>query len=225
MGVVEELIKVDIDVTSDKIKFSLLPLGTGNDLSQVLGWGRRIPGHDIVGAHLETLNKLVKERLEGKTAVLDIWEVVIKAHESGWIQQAGSDEKKPEIHHRMSNYSSIGLQGAIGAGFEKNRHSSRLFNILEYTKQALRNVVTGIPRVTNSVGEIEGNVSPDERQKWSLVDPEQLKSPFAPVEMVIQNIPGIWGRHVDLWGCTEMTPTIFKNEKGPTGIQLSLQSN
>ncbi|KAJ3044115.1 hypothetical protein HDV00_003219 [Rhizophlyctis rosea] len=218
MGVVEGMISTGIDVNDPRILFSVVPFGTGNDLSQVLGWGRFVSGKDVAGHHLDGLNSMVTDRLEGHPARLDVWEVVIETHENGWIREAGKDTKIDSLKRKMSNYSSIGIQGRVGAGFEANRRGSRVLNAMEYTRQSLDIVVHGVTRVNRSIKSIDVQQENGEREVFEMNRRRDLRVRKAPVELVIQNIPGMWGRQVDLWGTAKMSPSILKKETGPTDI-------
>ncbi|KAJ3278368.1 hypothetical protein HK104_002397 [Borealophlyctis nickersoniae] len=214
MGVVEGLISAGINVNDPRLLFSVVPFGTGNDLSQVLGWGRFVAGKDVAGHHLEGLNDIVIDRLEGHEARLDVWEVEIETNDGGWIREAGKETKIQQLRRKMSNYSSIGIQGMVGAGFEANRRGSRVLNAMEYARQSMSLIAHGAPRVSQSVESIE-----HEGVNFEICHRRNLKVRKAPVELVIQNIPGMWGRHVDLWGEAKMSPSILKKEEGPTDIK------
>ncbi|TPX71926.1 diacylglycerol kinase (ATP) [Spizellomyces sp. 'palustris'] len=213
MGVLEGMLDMGIDVNDPRILFSVIPFGTGNDLSQVLGWGRYVPGTDVAGTHLEGLNQLVMARLQGYITLLDIWEVELETEEGGWVEEAGSRDRNSYIKRKMSNYSSLGLQGRVGVGFEKHRRGSRLLNAWEYTKQSLSVLVHGAPHVTNAVRALEA-----EGMMFELDGDKKLRVSHEPIELIIQNIPGMWGRHVDLWGVTEMSRSIVKDQRGPTDM-------
>ncbi|KAJ3162388.1 hypothetical protein HDU86_004868 [Geranomyces michiganensis] len=213
MGVVEGMIEMGIDVADDpRILFSVIPFGTGNDLSQVLGWGRYVSGTDVAGHHLEGLNKIVMDRLNGHKTLLDIWGVELETQEGGWIREAGK-EKVSSLRRKMSNYSSLGLQGSVGVGFEENRRGSRVLNAMEYSRQSIGVLVHGAPPVTNAVKGLEAG-----GEYFDLAGKKSLRVTHQPIEMVIANIPGMWGRHVDLWGVADMSRSIVREQKGPTDI-------
>ncbi|KAJ3011833.1 hypothetical protein HKX48_006630 [Thoreauomyces humboldtii] len=213
MGVVEGMIEMGIDVSDDpRVLFSVIPFGTGNDLSQVLGWGRYVSGTDVAGHHLEGLNDLVMARLNGHKTLLDIWGVEIETEEGGWVREAGKD-KVTTLRRKMSNYSSVGLQGRVGVGFEENRRGSRVLNALEYSRQSLSVLFHGAKPVTNAVRALEA-----EGTVFDLSGNKALRVTHQPIEMIIQNIPGMWGRHVDLWGVSDMSRSIVREQKGPTDL-------
>ncbi|KAJ3049640.1 hypothetical protein HK097_009390, partial [Rhizophlyctis rosea] len=219
MGVVEGMISTGIDVNDDRIFFSVVPFGTGNDLSQVLGWGRFVSGKDVAGHHLDGLNSMVVDRLEGHPARLDVWEVHIDTYEEGWIREAGKDKKHSNLKRKMSNYASIGIQGRVGAGFEENRRGSRVLNAMEYTRQSLDMLVHGVTRVNRSIKSIVVEDENGHTEEFPLNKRKEMRVRKAPVELVIQNIPGMWGRQVDLWGTAKMSPTILRKESGPTDLK------
>jgi hypothetical protein len=68
--------------------FLSFTVGTGNDLSQVAGWGRTISHQDVGGQRLEKLNKLVADRLNGVAARIDVWEIKIEVEPGGFIKKA-----------------------------------------------------------------------------------------------------------------------------------------
>jgi len=100
---------------------------------KVMGWGRTIPHNDVAGQHLDRLNGLINDRLAGRKAHLDIWQLTIETFEGGYIERATKKDEKGnsnairenKLVRKMSNYASLGLQGRVGAGFERNRHTSR----------------------------------------------------------------------------------------------------
>jgi len=213
MGVVEGMVSTGIDVKDPRVRFCVVPFGTGNDLSQVLGWGRFVSGKDVAGHHLEGLNEMVEERLEGVPVQLDIWEVELSTNPGGWIREAGKDTKIDFLKRKMSNYSSIGIQGRVGAGFEANRRGTRFLNALEYARQSFSLLTHGAPRVNESIESLE-----HDGIVYEISHRRNLTVAKAPVELIIQNIPGMWGRQVDLWGSANISPSIIKDATGPTDI-------
>lgn len=107
-----------------------IPFGTGNDFSQVLGWGRTIPEKNILGQKLQNLEELISDRLEkSEAARLDIWQIKMISYPSGFVRQAGPKERQDghdvaevkeannedtTLIRKMSNYMSIGVQGFVG---------------------------------------------------------------------------------------------------------------
>lgn len=192
-----------------------IPFGTGNDFSQVLGWGRTIPKKDIVGYKLHALEDLIADRLEkSEAARLDIWQVTMTSYPSGYVREAGPkerrdghdvaevkacDQERTEMVRKMSNYMSIGVQGYVGNGFEAHRAGNRLANMFVYAQESSKWVFwRRFPDVNQFIQSInQGNQVlldcplPDEKKdkKKSSHVPEMMN---CPIDFVVQNIPHIW---------------------------------
>ncbi|KAI8909290.1 ATP-NAD kinase-like domain-containing protein [Powellomyces hirtus] len=237
MWVLEELMGIKADLHDPRLTFCAIPFGTGNDLSQVMGWGRSIVG-DPAGDHMHRLDKIIRERISGEKARLDIWEIEVETNEGGWVQKAAkpdspSARKETHLKRKMSNYSSLGVQGFVGVGFEPHRHRSRFANVFEYALQSARIVLRGIPRLNTYAQSLEwkGRQIVTNERLAHLTRPESDRDATAikagkprshrqrqAVEVVVQNIPGLWGRHVDMWGEAQMSPSVVSSPEGPTDI-------
>ncbi|KAG1168995.1 hypothetical protein G6F70_008768 [Rhizopus microsporus] len=236
MSVFELLVSNHVNL--DSLFFSCIPFGTGNDFSQVLGWGRTTPHVDILGKRLLHLEQLITERLQSSEAArLDIWEIEMSAYSDGYVRLAGpkrkdghdvleisqqNNDQVPYLTRKMSNYMSIGVQGYVGSGFERHRAGNRLVNMLVYTIESAKWVFwRRFPSVTSFIAKIINNNEtvllcddPDEQcDDRSDNIPKMIKHP---IDLVIQNIPHIWGREVDLWGKTKNGLDIVENRRGFT---------
>lgn len=86
---------------------------------------------------MQHLKNLITERLQKFDAArLDIWQIEMSAHHSGYVRLVGpqrkdghdvleTDEREqqgyyPFLTKKMCNYMSIGVQGYVGSGFEKH---------------------------------------------------------------------------------------------------------
>ncbi|XP_060521210.1 diacylglycerol kinase epsilon isoform X2 [Cylas formicarius] len=111
----------------------IIPLGTGNDLSRVLGWGKENPSEVDVARTLDDIGN-------ARISELDRWRVDVTATRHLPIPL------QSKVHY-LYNYLSVGVDAQVALSFHKTRQSafylygSRLFNKLLYlcfgTQQAL----------------------------------------------------------------------------------------
>ncbi|CAL1543259.1 unnamed protein product [Lymnaea stagnalis] len=87
----------------------ILPLGTGNDLSRVLGWGEGYSGDVEVTAILDNVEK-------ARPVQLDRWTVDIKH-----VKHFGFS--RPSKTFIMNNYLSVGVDALVTLNFHKQRES------------------------------------------------------------------------------------------------------
>lgn len=111
----------------------IIPLGTGNDLSRVLGCGE---GHS---REVEVQNILTKMKT-AKVVRLDRWQLEIKPQKHFGIQM-------PIKRLIMNNYASIGVDALVALNFHRHRESrpmlfgSRFINKLWYFTYGTRDVL------------------------------------------------------------------------------------
>ena len=72
MWVVSELAKYQIDHM--EVPIAMLPLGTGNDFSRVVGWGKECPS-DLLQDDYAKLKKRITYWMSANEGFLDIWMV------------------------------------------------------------------------------------------------------------------------------------------------------
>ncbi|KAJ1982564.1 hypothetical protein H4R34_001672, partial [Dimargaris verticillata] len=235
----------DAGIDFSRVYFSCIPFGTGNDFSQALGWGKTV-GRNFIGDHLLTLCEMTEERLDGSIALLDIWDIEVETFEGGHIQKArdlhNPGARQPSLSTRMCSYFAMGVQGYVGAGFEANRSRSRTRNFFEYFIQSFKWVTTRkFPYVTELLKSINQDGQPvltvrrpptlrhrggktkvttDPNDPASTAQgPDNIQRPLLnihPIELVVQNIPHIWGREIDIWGQAGCRQNTVLNRQGPT---------
>lgn len=165
----------ELDNLALQLPVAILPLGTGNDLARVLGWGSGYNGEDL---------QMLLYQLEDAQAVgLDRWEVR--------CLPIGSTSPLTPTAHVMNNYMSIGIDAKVALEFHLLRNevpdlcSTRLGNKMLYTLQGLKAMFD--PEVPLS-------------QMVALkVDGEDVQMADDLEGLIILNIPSYAGGS-DLWG-------------------------
>ncbi|XP_070156608.1 diacylglycerol kinase epsilon [Polyergus mexicanus] len=155
---------------------AIIPLGTGNDLSRVLGWGKE---HDSDLDPIEILKKVQA----AEKVMLDRWFVMIKPY--GGLGFRGSYRTL-----FMYNYISVGVDAQVTLNFHRTRESRfylfshRIFNKLLYLCFGTQQVV-------------ERECKDLEKSLEIYLDDKKVELPSIE-SVVILNIPS-WAAGVDLW--------------------------
>ncbi|KAI9227404.1 MAG: ATP-NAD kinase-like domain-containing protein [Piptocephalis tieghemiana] len=225
-SVLDLLLDPHWDIDPSEVFFSCIPFGTGNDFSQVLGWGRTVEKSDVLGKHLEELARIASSRVtnaDSGKAYMDIWEVDIATYPNGRLRRVGApeDEKNGRLSRRMTNYFTIGVQGYVGRGFEGSRARSRFANACIYARESMKWLIfrkfPPVTRVWSGI-QYETVLTCPTKEEMELVEKLQGRPTLLnnPIEVVVQNIPHIWGRNVDLWGDSPETADTVMPQQGPT---------
>mmetsp|Transcript_3244 Transcript_3244/g.5306 ORF Transcript_3244/g.5306 Transcript_3244/m.5306 type:complete len:508 (-) Transcript_3244:168-1691(-) len=131
-----------------------MPLGTGNDLGGVLGWGRKYPGHAAIGGpsvHGQHLQTWFDDAVSSKSPLVnfDIWGFMPPPGEEMMdmklCELAKMDKSDGKQHCVMKKadvvvpflvllYSSFGFSGQVISEFQLVRHDSQAENFREYVK-------------------------------------------------------------------------------------------
>ncbi|KAI8325184.1 hypothetical protein GQ54DRAFT_255062, partial [Martensiomyces pterosporus] len=216
----------DNGIDVNRVYFSCIPFGTGNDFSDALGWGRSVPG-DAVGESMKLLNKIITERLNGYTCKLDIYEMTFTTYDDGHIKHVEKDMfKQPGMKRHtclMIDYFSLGVQGFVGSSFEMHRPGKRSLNILMYTAAAAKWVfMKKFPPINEALESI--STEPKARHKATArdfgegVDENLPVMRMKPIEIDVQNVARFWGRNIDVWNNArdEDTREMLSNTTGVT---------
>ena len=102
----------------------VIPLGTGNDLSRALGWGKGMTSHKI-----KKIDRILTPiRLATHLEDVDIWELVVTTNSTG-----------EQTKYHLLNYFSLGIDGEIAYEYEKKRETfkTRIGSFLSYVPTSL----------------------------------------------------------------------------------------
>lgn len=198
-SIIESSLNSNLKVSDPRLVFSVMPFGTGNDLSQSLGWGRSIKRKFT--KDVDKFNGFIFERTPSTRSSLDIWRVHIQTNPGGSITKIQKDrtiEPKSGMSKIFCNYMTIGVQGKVGAAFEKNRQKNRSRNILMYFMQSIsKGLFSPMPRVKGYLKSFKTNTGTELTLNKSRA-----------VELIFQNINGIWGRNIRLWDSCRKTSSV-----------------
>lgn len=156
---------------------SIIPLGTGNDLSRVLQWGR---GFSIVNGQ-GGLTTLLHDINHAAVTMLDRWKVNIKSE---------ADPNKVQSKFMM-NYLGIGCDAKVAYEFHVTREinpekfSSQFVNKLRYAKEGARDIMD------RTCADLPWQV-------WLEVDGKDIDIPKDSEGLIVLNIGSYMGG-VDLW--------------------------
>nr|KYP58329.1 Diacylglycerol kinase 1 [Cajanus cajan] len=159
---------------------AILPLGTGNDLSRVMNWGRGFSGNDGQGG----LTMLLHDISNAAVTMLDRWEVKI-AEES-------SEGKPIKLKTKsMMNYLGIGCDAKVAYKFHVTREinpekfCNQFLNKLRYAKEGARDIMD------RTCADLPWQV-------WLEVDGRDIEIPKDSEGLIVLNIGSYMGG-VDLW--------------------------
>ena len=148
-SIIEDLFKENINL--EKCIFGAMPLGTGNDLSNAMGFDSSCE----IGIKVEYFQRVLYTYLIASAIKIDIWNLVLKVDKNeGRIYDVitnGEIEIKDDKNNLMTyfsktfiNYMSIGFDAKIGFMFGQKRTSSRFCNKIIYAWEAGKNILKGL---------------------------------------------------------------------------------
>ena len=187
LGIVEDLNKEGDPL--DRCTFGAMPFGTGNDLSNSLGFGNECKVGDI-----KNFQRVLYTYLIGKPAKIDIWELSVDVDQQNGVifdvikngEKIKEDSNKNKIFKfkkTFVNYFSLGFDARVGFQFEQRRSSSRFCNKFIYGIEAAKRIFCckknyGLSELLESFqeGNIEEEESTKPKQAAELMDLEEVKN-------------------------------------------------
>lgn len=126
----------------EQILIGIVPLGTGNDFSQHLGWGGQNPPRGrLLANDCELLEKMVRAWCKARPAFHDVWSLSFHVHEDGQIYQKEQPKAKHSISTPMLLYCGIAKDAEVAYQVEMHRTKSQLCNKLVYGLMGLRTML------------------------------------------------------------------------------------
>eukprot|EP01135_Chromosphaera_perkinsii_P002395 Nk52_evm1s223 gene=Nk52_evmTU1s223 len=165
-----------IDYEGNPPPVAVVPLGTGNDLSRVLGWGSTPPTGSLT-KRLETISK-------SEIALMDRWNIHI-------IENSALSIDNSSKSFAMNNYMSIGVDAKIALMFHEKREQdpthfkSQAMNKFWYVKFSAQALFTKKEKFKQNVK--------------IYVDGKEIKIPSEVEAVIIQNIPS-YASGANIWG-------------------------
>ena len=146
---IEDLHNTKINL--EKCIFGAIPLGTGNDLSNAMGFDSTCE----IGIKVEYFQRVMYTYLIASVINIDVWKLELKVDQkegkiydvikNGEIELKDNKNKFiKNFSKSFINYMSIGFDAKIGFMFGQKRTSSRIFNKAIYAWEAGKNILKGL---------------------------------------------------------------------------------
>ena len=127
----------------------MLPFGTGNDGSQVFGWGSSPFGE----LWLQDIEQLMREIIEAQSATLSLWQCTV----DGEVYSPKGERLDNKI--LLTYYFNMGVDAVVGMAVERNRTRRRCCNYIIYALKGAYEMLwnAAANRLTNSVARVVSN--------------------------------------------------------------------
>ncbi len=177
------------------VRLTLIPLGSGNDMSRALGWGRKYPGDSAIKNYVEWIKTSPKH-------TLDVWKLNAVEDEEKVKASKGKDVVGHSARAVMCNYLSLGADAYVEMKFNQlrwnkpDKYKSRIGNFVAHIKVGAKYLVRPRSRKFFMNDHIETLV----------VDGKTLELPANLQALIILNIPS-YGAGTQPWGFTKEKDT------------------
>ena len=185
LSVVEDLNEEKINL--ERCVFGAVPLGTGNDLSNAMGFGNRVN----LNKKISDFHRVLYTYLISEQCKIDVWELTLQVKENGLINEVKKDGEHTKYDESgkillksytktFINYMSLGFDARVGFNFEQKRSSSRCLNKVIYGWEATKRYLCcrkNIPLTTilDSFQVIDQTkIIPEEREVITSEQQEQM---------------------------------------------------
>lgn len=165
------------------VRLAVIPLGSGNDMSRALGWGKKYPGLSKLEMYVDSLEKLAPH-------ILDVWKLHVEASPN-----APDGDDAHGARPLMCNYLSIGADAFVELRFNQRRwdnpekYKSRLGNFRAHAVVGAKYMFQ-LPskkiHVADHIDEL-------------LVDGKRIDIPLKLQALIFLNIPS-YGAGLQPWG-------------------------
>ena len=149
LSIIEDLYKENINL--ERCIFGAIPLGTGNDLSNAMGFDSTCE----IGIKIEYFQRVLYTYLTASIIKIDVWQLELKVDKNEGriydIISNGEIELKDKNNNFITyfqktfiNYMSIGFDAKVGFKFGQKRTRNRIFNKIIYGWEAAKDILRGL---------------------------------------------------------------------------------
>lgn len=143
LGMIQTFQRKDLDLKF--LIFGHIPLGTGNDLSNALGFSNTVD----IDENYESLYKILVRYITAEYSKVDVWKIelildeekgkILKNSDDGKHELLDNDGNIMKVYERpFINYLSFGYDARVGFNFDSRRTSSRCCNKCVYFWEGLK---------------------------------------------------------------------------------------
>ena len=173
------------------VRLTVIPLGSGNDMSRALGWGRKYPGDSEIKNYVNWIETSPKH-------TLDVWKLKAVEDEAKVKKSDGKGVTGHSAREVMCNYLSLGADAYVEMKFNQLRwdkpekYKSRIGNFVAHMKVGAKYLVRPKSRKFFMSDHIETLV----------VNEKVVELPANLQALIILNIPS-YGAGTQPWGFTK----------------------